>query len=338
MNTTPVKSWLGHLAGLTVLPHLLRQRTAIFTFHRVLTEADYRHCHFQRSIVVTDTGLARFIDQLRRHFRIVPLSGLITGAGNNGLDKTGDSQPQAVITFDDGWRDNYEVALPVLESRQVPATIFISTDYIESPLGFWWQHLGDMLSDPAHQGDVKKSLVQPLADLLQQDPSNIEPRLNNTDRFIEFVKKHYYEQVPDIIELIASITHTELASHGLTWAQCQEMSAAGIEFGSHTLSHPRLSLLSGNALERELKESKQCLLSRSLNYVNAVCYPYGDYNDQTLEQAASFYDLGLTTNTGIIRQRNLPGMALPRINVSEDLTRNPGWLRYRLLKAALKGN
>ena len=328
-----IKNILGEIAGATLLPRILRHKTVIFTFHRVLSEQDYGQCHFGRSIAVTDTGLDNFLQHIKRQFRVIALSEFISTLQSQQPEP---QQPQAVITFDDGWRDNFSVALPVLRQHRVPATIFLSTDFLDSTKGFWWQHLGDMLGSP----DLDHGQWQAINNALQQltgiknagsagDPAGI-------DRLIETIKRHHYDKVPDIIAAIANITATELAPHVLSWEECRQMSAQGIEFGSHTLSHPRLSLLQDNELQAELADSKACLQARGIRYVDAICYPYGDYNGDTLKAAARHYQAGLTTDSGIITTSRAAAYRLPRINVPESIARHRGLLNYRLLKAGMK--
>ena len=150
-----IKNAIGELAGLTILPRVLNGKTVVFTFHRVLTAQEYNQCHFGRSIVVTDTGLDSFLNHIKRHFHIIALSQLINDL-NTETAATG--QPEAVITFDDGWRDNLTVGMPILQKHQIPATVFLSTSYVDSPKGFWWQHLGDMLGSPELSNTQSKAI------------------------------------------------------------------------------------------------------------------------------------------------------------------------------------
>jgi peptidoglycan/xylan/chitin deacetylase (PgdA/CDA1 family) len=328
-----LKDNLGKIAGKLILPYLLRHNTVIFTFHRVLSEPDYDNCHFGRSIVVTEQGLDRFLRHVRQQFTIISLSQLLTQLDEQQLPPT---KPQAVITFDDGWRDNYTVGLPVLTEHRIPATIFLSTAYLDSPKGFWWQHLGDMLSTPHMTREQSETILSTIQSVLGETAKPDTLSLSNVDGLIETLKRNHYDKVLDITQAVASVTDTLLAPHVLSWDECRAMSAQGIEFGSHTLTHPRLSLLTGETLEEELAQSKHRIQSQDVRYVDAICYPYGDYNWQTLEESARHYKIGLTTDTGIVSGAITSRLALPRINVPETITRRLGLLNYRLLKAGIK--
>ena len=86
------KSLIGRLFGATLLPFLLRRKLVIFTFHRVLTTQEYANCRFEKSITVTDTGLASFLHHIKQHFDIIPLSQLIVESHNSPSEN---NKPQA---------------------------------------------------------------------------------------------------------------------------------------------------------------------------------------------------------------------------------------------------
>lgn len=328
------KSLIGRLFGATLLPFLLRRKLVIFTFHRVLTTQEYANCRFEKSITVTDTGLASFLHHIKQHFDIIPLSQLTVESHNSPSEN---NKPQAVITFDDGWRDNYTLGLPLFRQYQIPATVFLSTAYIDSPLGFWWQHLGEMLTAANLNENQRQAIKDLILQTLGKPPALLQQEFNDVDALIHIIKRDHYDQAIELTQAIARLTNTELRPHGLSWEECREMSEHGIEFGSHTLNHPRLSLLQGDKLKTELADSKQRIIAQNINYVDAICYPYGDYNQAVVNESQRNYRIGLTTNSGIVAQNQRVSLTLPRINVSEQVARHIGLLNYRLLKAAVKG-
>jgi len=127
-----------------------------------------------------------------------------------------------VITFDDGYRDNYYYAFPILKKFDIRATIFLVTDLLTTFKSLY-------LSD------------QPI----QSDTSDID--------------------------------------YSITLEQLKEMSDYGIEFGSHTLTHPRLDAIGLFEAEREIKESGKHLEHYLNREVKTFCYPYGALNDTVIE-------------------------------------------------------
>ena len=101
-------------------------------------------------------------------------------------------------------------------------------------------------------------------------PSEVESNIDEST-IISIIKEKHYNESLNITHKALQITGQKLISHGLNWSLCEEMSEHRISFGSHTLSHPRLSLLSPGCLENELLLSKLQIENRGLNYVNAIC-------------------------------------------------------------------
>jgi peptidoglycan/xylan/chitin deacetylase (PgdA/CDA1 family) len=130
-----------------------------------------------------------------------------------------------IITFDDGYADNYWYAFPILKRYGFVATIFLVSEYVNTDHIHWW-------------------------DL---------PKKDETDR------SHY--QI-------------------LTWDQIHEMLANGIEFGSHTCTHPRLTTCSPEALWDEVSRSRTVLQGKLDQEVISFCYPHGDLNTQAIEMVA----------------------------------------------------
>jgi len=326
-----IKRWLGSLSQQTLQSRYLPGTCVIFTLHRVLTENEFKNTRFQRSIAVSDVALRLFLITIKQRFNIISLQQLIDHQKNDGgtLDV---KLSYACITFDDGWRDNYTNAFPILKELNVPATIFLSTAYIDSTWGFWWQQLGDILLNEKLRDAQRADLAALLSRYLK-------PSLANSlaaDCIIDTIKREHYSDAHAITDQAISIANTDASRHGLSWSQCQEMSDYNISFGSHSISHPRLSLLSKADQENELATSKLEISQKRISYVNGFCYPYGDFNQSVVGLAKKNYDIGLTTSAGICRLDFTTTMLVPRINVHQALALDSNRLSYRLMRAALR--
>ena len=168
-----------------------------------------------------------------------------------------------ILTFDDGYADNYTYAFPLLKRYGFVATIFLVSDYVDTDHVYWWD----------------------------------EPLLKTASQ------RHLY--------------------HPLSWRQVEEMATYGIEFGSHTCTHPkRLTGLSPEESWHEIMDSRIALQTKLGTEVNSFCYPLGDLNSnmiQMVEQAG--YDCAVVTPTrpGIPLNR----FTLRRISIYRD---NSPWL------------
>jgi peptidoglycan/xylan/chitin deacetylase (PgdA/CDA1 family) len=101
----------------------------------------------------------------------------------------------------------------------------------------------------------------------------------------------------------------------LSWSQIEEMSKLGIEFGSHTLTHPRLDQLGVQDWERELVGSKAVLEDRLGCPVESFAYPYGRFTPLVQRRVGQLYEAACTTQLDLVTTRNRPD-ALPRVDIS----------------------
>ena len=336
ISSGSLKGFLGNLSHFALNTIVLPGNCTVFTFHRVLSEESYAKTSFQKSIAISDVALRHFILGLKNRFEIISLQRLVDI--QKGEADYSNRTAYACITFDDGWYDNYQYAFPILKEFDVPATIFLSTDYIDTDEGFWWQNLGDVLSNEDlsdSQKNALKRLITPFVGELA-----LEVEAGSVDDIIATIKDKCYESALEITHKALEIAGQKLTPHGLTWSNCEVMSEHGISFGSHTLSHPRLSLLGSSSLVEELSLSKSNIENRGVNYVNAICYPYGDVSREVLNAAREYYDVGFTTalGLGVINKDDAvldSEIAMPRINVSNSMALNIGRLNYRLIRAAI---
>lgn len=115
----------------------------------------------------------------------------------------------------------------------------------------------------------------------------------------------------------------------LDWSQIDRMQAAGIGFGSHTLSHPRLSQLDRDTAMQEIRGSKQALEERLRSAVDHFAYPYGDWSGETVELVREAgYSLACSTRSGFNR-RDADPLLLRRIEVYGT---DPAWKLLQKLR------
>jgi peptidoglycan/xylan/chitin deacetylase (PgdA/CDA1 family) len=264
--------------------------TVVLTYHRVLDKWDHALDYSQPGMVVTASTFERQLQFLQRHFEIVAL-GELSGAGPAG-------RPRCVITFDDGWRDNHDVALPILRRHGLPATIFLATDFIGNDRVFWHTELislllhGDLTGLGADAGvlsDFPEPVRACLLDCANRTPL---PYAEDVDTVVETVKTHCEEDDIDrLLTRLARVAHrTRPLVRGrrlfLDWDQVAVMAAAGFEIGSHGCSHRILTRLSLTEANEELVRSKSVIEQRLSRVVSHFAFPNEDASDELVGLAA----------------------------------------------------
>lgn len=231
---------------------------------------------------------------------------------------TGTKPPKdaVIITFDDGFADNYLNAFPILEKHQVPATIFISTDYIDTDKTFWFNHLSRLVKlnagasfTLAGKAFVVSSALEGQESLLVELLSLMKGKPNKT-------------RLELLLELSKQLPESELCDPlalPMTWDNVREMNKSVIEFGSHTATHPILSQLTEEELEHEIVNSKTQLEKQLGKQIQTISYPEGmeyAYNNKVIDMVTrAGYDLGCSYIPGVNKLGSLETFQLKRMHI-----------------------
>jgi peptidoglycan/xylan/chitin deacetylase (PgdA/CDA1 family) len=244
------------------------------------------------------TPTAVFEAQMRflaRHYRVVSL-----GQAVKHLD---DGSPANVVavTFDDGYRDNYEKAFPILQRYGIPATIFLTTDSIDSGEPLWFEQLSLSLKKTTRQRlDLPAGLPGPFP--LRNEAERIECNGRIQDFLRRLPDSERRRWMVEILGCLAVVGDYERHHQMLTWEQVRYMNAHGIDFGGHTLSHPFLSRNTDEEAAREISGCKARIQAELQESIAHFAYPNGRDEDvsasaRELVRAAG-YRAAVTTNWG----------------------------------------
>jgi len=255
--------------------------------------------------------------------------------------KSGDLPPErgAVVTFDDGWRDNYTVAYPILKAHSVPASIFVTTDFIGTGKSFWFVRLGALLERCRDHGAVRGSYNRASEELGLGH--RLDSGLSGQGEVFEAAKKLGPEGIERFIWLLSDSTgdagRESYREMILSWDEIAQMDPDLIEIGSHGCSHGIMTDLDLAAVEKEMRESKRLIKEKLSRRVTSVAYPNGNHNSEIRQLAAECgYECGLAvrdTNT----DQNLDLFAFQRIGIHEGMTEGIGGSFSESLFAAAIG-
>lgn len=255
-------------------------------------------------------GQMRF---LRERYRLVSFDTLA-----QEISQGGPTEQSVAITFDDGYRDVYKYAFPVLQKFQIPATIYLTADAVESNSLAWYDRIFLALS--VAPGDKLDLVLDRPRRFLLPAPA---ARLRAAEEIISFLRSLPAEQCESFcsnLERLIPLPAKEMKDRMLTWEQIREMQQGGVSFGSHTLTHPAVSRLDPLALKRELCRSKAILEERLGAAIKDFAYPFGkpaDYGNTPSAVARAGYRTAVTTNWGINTPSANP-YELRRVSIGEE--------------------
>ncbi|HMA13671.1 MAG TPA: polysaccharide deacetylase family protein [Kiloniellaceae bacterium] len=207
-----------------------------------------------------DAQMAR----LARDCDVISPADIESAAGRRGR--------HVLVTFDDGYLDNYEVAYPILRRHGVPATFFIATGFIDRPRLPWWDEIAwRVRTTAATRLDLQPWLPSPLALADGPDPAigailRVYKALPATeaDRLLERLRGQTGLETPDRVDGL-----------WMDWDMIREMAAGGMTIGGHTVDHPVLSRL---PVERQREEIETCaarLAAETGRPMEYFAYPVG---------------------------------------------------------------
>lgn len=235
------------------------------------------------------------------------------------------------VTFDDGYVNNLDVAQPILQEFEIPATVYIATGFSQGK-NMWNDRIMDLAAHPKLNVVLLESIGRERVEV-----SDLESRQKLAVSLIGDLKyKPYWERIEAIDALYKENGISDAKPRMMTPDQICELHSKGVEIGAHTVDHPILSTLSA---EQQLEQMRQCkthLESWLDKPVTGFAYPNGkyeqDYNDDSVEMARQAgFDYAVTTNWGI-SDRNTNLMTLNRFTPWDG---TPGKFHLRLLKNQL---
>ncbi|MDH3689320.1 MAG: polysaccharide deacetylase family protein [Gammaproteobacteria bacterium] len=233
-----------------------------------------------------------------------------------GSDRESQGGLKFAITFDDGYRDNYDLALPILKKHGAPAIIYLSTAHIDGKTAFWFEQLAAALSTTTEQYLDLKSTGFGTRSLETGNDRVSALRWLNA-RLKEYDQERRETIVREILEKTVGKTSLQVRPM-LDWSLVREMSRAGVRFGSHTVTHPILSKEESERVVHELQESKNIIEKKAGLKVSSFAYPNGTKNDFDASVIAEVRNAGYrnacTTISGINRS-DTPVYELHRIGL-----------------------
>jgi peptidoglycan/xylan/chitin deacetylase (PgdA/CDA1 family) len=314
----------------------LRRDLRILAYHRVLNLPDPSAFAFDLDLMSTTAdGFREQMQLLQRRFAPMSLGDVVAAldAGKRLPTNT------VVVTFDDGYDDNYRIAYPILRELGIPATFFVSTNHIDSGHPFAYDWLVYMILRAPVQRLVLPELGLDLPMPFQraerrQLASGVLRRMKGLD---DAIQSSLIERLENEWEMPREVGHPDCRP--MSWDALREMHAFGFEIGSHGVHHCMLAKLSPDQLEAELVGSRATLERELGTPVTLLSYPVGGdlaFDGRVMQATkAAGYRAACSYICGTNRQFALNRYALYRLPVERAM--GAGWFAAMLTLPELMG-
>jgi len=315
---------------------VLRRKAIVLTYHRVLSPEEMAESWSHPAIVVTPETFERHMRVLSRAFKVLRLSEFQAHLTTGARFEAG----SCLVTFDDGWRETYDQAWPVLQRHRVPATVFLPVRFIGSDDVFWQERLGELLytawqiarRDAPSAARVVEALGgSGLESVVGFDEATVKQDVLDLVR----AKKTHDGWNPDAaIQRLQQLTGhpgTSSVDRFMTWDQVREMSHDSVTFGAHGETHRMLTTLTESEVDREMVVSRQTLETMLETPIDAVSYPNGNCNAAIAEAAKrAGFAVGFSMNRGPVESAD-ERFLVRRVNIFEDVTNSEPMFLARVL-------
>jgi len=332
INSNEIKqlaaTFLGTILSLESRFKALKNRY-ILAYHRVLPAEIAKKFNMQDSMWVSVDTFSDDINWFKCHGDIVDLDTILDFDIQN-------QRPMFSITFDDGWIDNYEHAFPILKKHNIPATIFLVTNAIETGHLFWVEDFLYKIAQLSNStpNEIINSSILDCYTKIGTVPPNCRDTKQLAECLAEIFKplptKRRESLLSDLYEVL-NIEPEPMSGHILKWSEIIEMSRFGINFGSHTHTHEILQYAGDEIIAKELALSKRIITEKLGKSVRYFCYPNARYRDDNADLVAhSGYEYAFRMhNLRLTQDENR--YFLPRILLNEKTCRNKNYLLCKLL-------
>ena len=315
-----VAECLHRSAALRGVGHLRRRALAeqliIFNYHRIRPDDAGFEANFEQDVYDTDAStFAAQMRWLKANTEVISLSELLRRLAAPRPRP----RPAALLTFDDGYIDNFTIAYPILRELELPATLFVPTQLIEQRMVGWWDIIAYL---------VRRCVLPSIQ--VQGQAFELPAQAREAASFVqEQIKHRPHQQGVDLVQQMAQACQVEpppaelMDREMMTWDQIRQVAADNFTIGSHTHTHRVLSTLDAAAQEHELRRSKELLEQRLGQPVVSIAYPVGERQFLARETAPIArrcgYEVGFTYLTGVNRWSSVSRYCISRVAGPGDL-------------------
>lgn len=303
----------------------LRKRAIVLMYHRVVPQRDVDRIYSHPGIVTESETFEKHLQALRRYFRVISVDEF----GERMITGRPFDDRSCLITFDDGWQDNFTEAFPLLVRYALPAVIFLPVGFVGTGRRFWQETLSDLFfhaltlpkSDRKGMNELALSKLGLDLDGLVPDEigkAQIQDAVTKGKALSDDELESLLEQASRAMD--GTLNGRDHLDTFLTWEQVKTMAGSRIRFGSHTVNHKILTQIPLDQVQEEVGSSKIAIERELGHEINWFSYPNGNFNQQ-IEQfvQSTGYRLGFSTEAGLTSAAD-NCFNIKRVNIHETAT------------------
>ena len=308
-----------------VLRHVRRKqmcdRALVLMYHRVCGPQEGVQDYSPNGMSVTPREFRMQMQFIRQRYDVVPLGRVVAAVRGEAEFTAG----MCAVTFDDGWRDVYLHAFPVLREMEIPATVFLTAGFATGRTWFWEERSKYLLalihgscSKCASRVEtvVREALAEfGLEGLLSVSRGRLPGYLSAQGRRLNQLDTSGRERLMSTLEGLAALLAPSEPRPFMDASEVGEMASEGIEFGNHTDSHPNLTELGVDDLRGEIASAADRIRQLAGGAPVQFAYPYGKYDQRVRDVVQALgARSACTTRFGLV-QRDADPFALNRVNM-----------------------
>lgn len=255
-----------------------RNQVVVFMIHR-FRDPSIGYLNSSTATPLTPDTLEDCLNYLvKNNYTVLSFKDLVQSAQENQ-----DFYKTVCFTIDDGYIDFKNVAFPLFKKYNLPATVFITTDFIEGKLMMWWDQL-EYLINNTNQSKVEISLDNNVLNLALQSQEEKQTAIRMVTRNLKlFPLSEIFSRLQLLSEQLNVAIPDEPPEQysALRWTDIWEMEKYGMDFQPHTVNHPILSRINLAEQEWQIKVSADTLREKINSNPVVFCYPNGSLGDFT---------------------------------------------------------
>ena len=305
------------LAGLPLIYHLgnpWRGRACVLCYHRVLPDDEIERGKSPNScLIMPATRFSEQMEFLAKNYKVVSINELVEHLEGNS------NRFVVAVTFDDGYKDNLNHALPILEKYNIPATIYITTRFPEGDTSMWWYEIWDFLTN------VESLKVNYLGRYESWNTRSFEENTGCFEQLRDWILSFGYSQQLELMEAITSSSdRKQYLDLCLSWSEVFKLDQHPlITIGAHTHSHPNLRHLTKENARSEILFSKRLLEEKLSHSIEHFAYPFGTKNEADVREFELVnecnFKSAVTTRRETIQSYSLN--SIPRLSILPSINR-----------------